>query len=46
MVYSVATDACDYADQAYFMADQAYSEVMSAWDMIWDLDSRVSGLRG
>ena len=46
MVYSYAQDAYDYADQAYSMADQAYSEVMSAWDMIWDLDSRVSGLGG
>lgn len=44
MVHSVAIDAYSYADEAYIMADQAYSEVMSAWDMIWDLDSRVSNL--
>lgn len=44
MVHSVAIDAYGYADEAYIMADQAYSEVMSAWDMIWDLDSRVSNL--
>lgn len=46
MVYQLAVDAYDYADQAYTMADDAYAEVMNAWDMIWDLDSRVSGLGG
>lgn len=44
LVYSYAQDAYDYADQAYTMADQAYGEVMSARDMIWDLDNRVSNL--
>lgn len=46
MVYQLAWDANYYADQAYTMADDAYAEVMKAWDMIWDLDSRVSTLGG
>ena len=39
-------DAYDHAAEAYTMADNAYSEVMNAWDMIWDLDGRVSNLGG
>lgn len=41
-----ATDAFNHAAEAYTMADDANSEVMNAWDMIWDLDSRVSNLGG
>lgn len=44
LVYSYAQDAYNYADDAYNLADNAYAEVMNAWDMIWDLDSRVSNL--
>ena len=39
-------DAYDHAAEAYTMADNAYSEVMNAWDIIWDLDGRVSNLGG
>lgn len=44
LVSSVANDAYSYANEAYNYADQAYNEVMNAWDMIWDLDNRISNL--
>ena len=44
MVYSYAQDAYDYADQAFSLADQQQGSIDDLYNLVADLDSRVSAL--
>lgn len=46
MVHSVANDAYDYADQAYSLAYQHQASIDDLYNMVNDLDNRVSNLGG
>lgn len=46
MVYQLAQDAYDYGDQAFSLADQHQGSIDDLYNLVADLDNRVSNLGG